>query len=218
MGIAGKLQWSGYMDPKLALAHYKKVDPILYQATKKFGHAVKVRTPLRTNQKLFEALCESVVSQQLAVKAADAIWARVVSVCGGKVTPVSVQKARLTSLRKAGLSGAKAKTLKAIAEEIQKKGLNLHALKKKTPEDAERELTKIWGVGPWTSDMFLLFALGHPDIFSERDLGLVRSMENLYKLPRTTPLSKLEKIAERWSPHRSYACLILWKARDTKNP
>lgn len=205
------------MDPKKARAHYKKADPVLYQATKKYGHLVRVRTPLRTNQKLFEALCESVVSQQLAVKAADAIWARVVETCGGKVTPASIQKARLTSLRKAGLSGAKAKTLKAVAEEILKKGLNLHALKKKTPEDAEAELTKIWGIGPWTSDMFLLFALGHPDIFSERDLGLVRSMETLYKLPRTTSLARLEKIAKRWSPHRSYACLILWRARDTKS-
>jgi DNA-3-methyladenine glycosylase II len=116
-------------------------------------------------------------------------------------------------LRKAGLSAAKAKTLKALAKEI-KNGLNLSALRKKTPEEAMEVLTRIWGIGPWTAEMFLMFGLGHPDIFSARDLVLVRSMETLYGLERNQSHATLEKIAVVWSPYRTIACRVLWKSRD----
>ncbi len=203
------------MDIKQAELHFKKVDKTLHKALLKHKHELTPRTVLRTNQQLFEALCESVVSQQLAVKAADAIWARVVKVCGGKVTPEKIRTIRIARLRSCGLSNAKAKTLKAVAKEMQN-GLSLTSLRKKTPEEAHDALTKIWGIGPWTCEMFLMFALSHPDIFSSRDLGLVRAMEGLYKLPRTTPREKLEVIAQKWSPHRTLACRILWKSRDSK--
>lgn len=203
------------MDIAKELRHFKKVDPVLYEALKKHKKDLTARTPIQTNQKLFEALAESVVSQQLAVKAADAIWLKLKTVCGGRVTPECILKTSLPRLRSAGLSGAKAKTLKELSKAITK-GLKLSSLKRATPEEAEHTLTKIWGIGPWTCEMFLMFALQHPDIFSSRDLGLVRSMETLYKLPRTTSKKELEEIAAKWSPYRTLACRVLWKARDTK--
>lgn len=198
-----------------ALRHFKKVDPKLHKAGLSVKHLISRQTATRDEIRLFQALCESVVSQQLAVKAADSIWARVIIACGGEVTPASVLKTRLPRLRSAGLSGAKAKTLKELARAVES-GLSLHPLKKLAREEAELQLTSIWGIGPWTTEMFLLFALGHPDIFSGRDLGLIRSMESLYGIPKDSHRSVYEQFAERWAPHRSHASRILWKIRDAK--
>lgn len=195
-----------------ALAHYKRTDPVMHKAARTHVASMQPRKALRTNAALFAALAESVVSQQLAVKAADAIWARVLVACGGNVTPESIRATPLASLRKAGLSNAKAKTLKELAKAMQN-GLSLTSLRTLSREEAEERLTKVWGIGPWTCEMFLMFALAHPDIFSARDLGLIRSMEALYGL-KSPSRERLEKIALKWSPHRSLACRVLWRARD----
>ena len=197
-----------------ALRHFKKVDPTLHAAAQKVRASLKVpaRKPRRGNTTLFGALASAVVSQQLATKAAQSIWERVWQACGGRVTAETVAATPLSKLRKAGLSGAKAKTLKALAKEVNG-GLSLASLRGRSPEEASEALTHIWGVGPWTAEMFLMFGLGHPDIFSARDLGLVRSMETLYGL-KNPSVKKLETIALAWSPHRTVACRILWRARD----
>lgn len=197
-----------------ALKHFKRVDPILYAAAKQVRSRLLKRPATRGRDRLYASLVESVVSQQLSVKAADTIWARVETVCGGKVTPDSVLKASVPRLRKAGLSAAKTKTIKELAK-VVKKGLDLPALRKKSPQEAEEALTKVWGIGPWTTEMFLIFALQHPDIFSPGDLGLVRSIETLYKV-KNPSRAKLEQISACWSPYRSLACRILWRARDTE--
>ena len=75
---------------------------------------------------------------------------------------------------------------------------------------------RIWGLGPWSAEMFLMFALGRPDVFSPGDLGLIRAMEAIYGLPKGAPRTTLLAIAEKWSPYRTYASLLLWRTRDTK--
>lgn len=195
-----------------AFLHFKKVDPVLYKA------GVQVRAKLtpqklrRTNQALFESLVESVVSQQLSVKASDTIYGRLKEMCGGVVTPEKILRTPLSKIKKAGLSGAKAKTIQEVSKAIRK-GLILTSLRFKSPDEATSALVDIWGIGPWTAEMFLMFGLSHPDIFSSGDLGLVRSMENLYGLKKPSR-AKLEKIAECWSPYRTLACRILWRHRD----
>jgi len=197
-----------------AFKHFKKVDPILHRTLLRVKSKLTPPKLKRTNQALFESLAESVVSQQLSVKAADTIYGRLKEVCGGAVTPENILRTSLQKMRKAGLSGAKSKTLKETAKAIQK-GLVLTSLRTKSPEEATEALTKIWGIGPWTAEMFLMFGLSHPDIFSSGDLGLVRSMEDLYGLKKPTR-AHLEKIASVWSPHRTLASRILWRHRDTK--
>lgn len=201
------------MDTQAAFKHFKKADPILYKAAQRVKKSLTPRKELRTADSLYASLAESVVSQQLSVKASDTIWKRLELSCGGSVTPDSILKVRLPSMRKAGLSAAKAKTLKELAKTV-KAGLHLPALRKLAPEQATEELVKVWGIGPWTAEMFLMFGLGHPDIFSVGDLGLVRSIETLYGL-KNPPRATLEKMALAWSPHRTIACRILWRARDT---
>ena len=200
-----------------ALKHFKRADPHFYRITEAHHTALPVRlSGKRTRTRLFESLAATVISQQLGVAAADTIFARVKKACGGSLTSLSISKISPEKLRAAGLSGAKTKTLKAIATAVEDGSLDLLALKKLPEEEAARKLLSIWGLGPWSVEMFLMFALGRSDVFSPGDLGLVRAMETIYGLPKDTPRASLLAIAEKWSPYRTYACLLLWSSRDTK--
>ena len=100
------------------------------------------------------------------------------------------------ALRAAGLSGAKLKTLKAIATAVRNDSLNLLSLKKIPETDIAKELMSMWGLGPWSVEMFLMFALGRGDVFSPGDLGLVRAMKTIYGLPKNASRTSLLAIAE----------------------
>lgn len=195
-----------------AYAHLKKADAVLHAAALPFRGKFAMRPdPKKRNDQLFSALAASVVGQQLSMRAADTIWERVKAACGGRVTAETIAAAPAARLRKAGLSAAKVKTLKELSKAVRKEGLNLLSLRSLTYEEAATRLTSIWGIGPWTVEMFLIFSLGNKDIFSSGDLALARAVEKLYDIPKDAPRTELVRIAERWSPHRSFACLILWK-------
>jgi DNA-3-methyladenine glycosylase II len=195
-----------------AYRHFKKADPVFYAAALPHKGKFTLRpNPRNRNDQLFAALAGSVVGQQLSIKAADTIWGRVKAACGGRVTAKTIEAASDEQLRAAGLSASKVKTLKALAHEVTHAGLNLLSFRSSSYEEACSRLTQIWGIGPWTVEMFLIFALGARDIFSPGDLGLARAIEKLYGLPKNAPRDELSRIASRWSPHRSFACLILWR-------
>ncbi len=169
----------------------------------------------RTRAELFSALVSIVIAQQLGTAAADTIFERVKKVCGGRLSPESILKTRLPAFRKAGLSGAKTKALKAVAAAVDNESLDLLVLKKIPEAAASEMLVRIWGLGPWSVEMFLMHSLGRSDVFSSGDLGLVRAMEAIYRLPKNAPRTSLLAIAEKWSPYRTYASLLLWRTRDT---
>lgn len=200
-----------------ALLHLKKADPVLYQAARLHAADLKGRYAKKrrySGDELFAALAASVTGQQLSTKAADTIWARVEAACKGPVTPEAIKKLRLPTLRKVGLSAAKAKTLKELSSAVLSRTLDLNALRKMPEEDAIAKLSSIWGIGRWTAEMFLMFALERADVFSPGDLGLRRSIEALYGLPKDVPIKELEAIAVKWSPHRTFASRVLWRIRD----
>ena len=200
-----------------ALKHFKRVDPHFHRATLSHHSSLPPRLPeKRTRTALFEAIVSIVISQQLGTTVADTIFVRVKKACEGRVSPESILKISSAALRAAGLSGAKSKTLKAIAVAVRRGELNLLSLKKIPETDATEKLMSIWGLGPWSVEMFMMFALGHGDVFSPGDLGLVRSMEAIYRLPKNASRASLLAIAQKWSPHRSYASLLLWATRDSK--
>lgn len=199
-----------------ALKHFKRVDPHFYRATKAHHSSLPgTLSGKKTRAQLFASLVSTVISQQLGLAAADAIFSRVKKACKGRLTPESILEASPAAFRKAGLSGAKIKTLKSIAKAVRSGELDLLSLKSVSETEAAEELMKIWGLGPWSSEMFLMFALGRPDVFSAGDLGLIRAMEAIYGLPRNAPRSSLLAIAGKWSPYRTYASLLLWRTRDT---
>ncbi|HUX80995.1 MAG TPA: DNA-3-methyladenine glycosylase 2 family protein [Candidatus Paceibacterota bacterium] len=200
-----------------ALTHFKRVDSRFYQATRVLHRTLPLTlSGERTRTALFRSLVSIVISQQLGVAAADTIFARLEKACKGQLTSLSILSLPHTAFRTVGLSGAKTKTLKTIATSLKDGSLDLLALKKMPLGDAREKLMNVWGLGPWSVDMFLLFAVGHSDIFSPGDLGLVRSMEAIYGLPKDTPRKNLVALAEKWSPYRTYACLLLWRTRDMK--
>ena len=200
-----------------AIWHFKRVDPHFHKATLVHHAAIPVELPQkRTRVQLFESLASTVISQQLGVAAADAIYARVKEACNGRITSLSILKIKPEKLRAAGLSGAKIKTLKEISKAVENGSLDLLALKRMPEVGVAQKLMSIWGLGPWSVDMFMMFALGKSDVFSPGDLGLVRAIEAIYNLPKGSPRTSLLAIAERWSPHRTYASLLLWRTRDIK--
>lgn len=204
-----------------ALKHFKRVDSHFYTAT--IAHHDSLRAELsskRTRKELFEALVSIVTSQQLGTKAADSIFVRIKEACKGELTSLAVLKIKEEKLRSAGLSAAKVKTLKEIARAVENNSLDLLSLKKIPEEEAAERLMSVWGLGPWSVEMFLMFALGREDVFSIGDLGLVRSIEAIYGLPKGTSREKLLALSEKWSPYRTFASLLLWRTRDnakTKN-
>jgi DNA-3-methyladenine glycosylase II len=199
-----------------ALKHFKKADPKLYAAATALTGLPRSLGGKRRTDDLFAALVNSVISQQLSVRAADTIQGRVKEVCGSNITADAVAKATPARLRRAGLSAAKVKTIKSLAAAVRTKKLDLLSLKRIPEEEAVAKLTSVWGIGPWTAEMFLMFALGRTDVFSPGDLGLMRAMEDLYGLAKNGSRETLSEIAKSWSPYRTYASLILWKLRDPK--
>lgn len=202
-----------------ALRHFRRADPIFYAATKACHALLPEELPSkRTERQLFSALISIVVSQQLGLAAADSIFKRVQAACGGAITPEAALRLSEIQLRRTGLSGAKVKTIRAIAEAVSKntKGsqLNLISLKRVPEEVAHERLTAIWGLGPWSVEMFMMFALGREDVFSPGDLGLMRSIERIYGLPKGTPRASLLRVSKKWSPYRTWACLLLWRSKD----
>lgn len=204
---------------RAAMDHLKEVDPRLYAAALPHHEELsKRKAHRRSYQQLFEALAGAVTGQQLSTKAADTIWGRLQAACGGEVTPEAIKKLRTPSMRKAGLSAAKARTLKELSAAVLDGALDLPSLRKVPEEEAIAKLSAVWGIGRWTAEMFLMFALEREDVFSPGDLGLRRSIETIYELPKGVHVRELETIALRWSPHRSFASRVLWRIRDVPSP
>ncbi|MDB5190130.1 MAG: HhH-GPD family protein DNA-3-methyladenine glycosylase [Parcubacteria group bacterium] len=199
------------------LKHLKKADPLLHKAALPHRGQVLARVqPKRSNNELFRSLASSIVSQQLSTKAAASIFARVILAVGGKLTAVNVLETPEAALRAAGLSAAKVKSLKELSGVIVSGELNLLKLRSLPADEAVIKLSSIWGIGPWTAEMFLIFALGSPDVFSSGDLILVRMLESLHGLPKGSKKPDLERLAATWAPFRSYGSLLLWRLNDNK--
>ncbi len=161
----------------------------------------------------FEAIARAIVGQQLSTKAAATIWGRVIDVAGGEpLRPKGLLEGDPDDLRGAGLSGAKLRYLTEFAERTDSGELDLGRLGDLSDDDVVAELTEIKGVGRWTAEMFLIFHLGRPDVVSTGDLGIRRAVQLAYALDELPGPSELERIAEPWRPHRTLACLYLWRS------
>ena len=184
----------------------------MYRAAKQIGPLPEI-TP-RKPREYFASLCSEIINQQLASKAASAIEGRFVALFPRRVVTIK-HTLSLTekTLRNVGMSFAKARFIKDLAQKVTQKEVQLDKLQDSEDTTAIQELTKIKGIGPWTAEMFLIFTLGRPDIFSFGDLGLRRAIEKLYQLSDPSR-EELETITIKWSPYRSFASRILWKVVD----
>ncbi len=161
----------------------------------------------------FAKLCGEIINQQLSDKASATIYKRFENLFPEKIiTPEYVLKLSHEKIRGTGTSNAKVAFIKSLAEKVVKKELKFELLDSMTDREVVKELTKIKGIGPWTAEMFIMFSLGRQDVFSHGDLGLRKAIKKLYGFKAEPTRKEIEKITNKWSPYRTYACAILWQS------
>ena len=186
-------------------------DPVMRRLVEKYE-----LPQLEEKKNFFSALIYEIIGQQLSGKVARVIYKRFLDLFGKKLPePKQILKISDAKLRSCGCSWAKVKYLKSLAEYINSGQLNLKSLHKFPDKEVYEQLLKVKGIGPWTAEMFMIFTLHRPDIFSVGDLGLRSAISKLYKVQKDD-FKRIEKISERWKPFRSFACRYLWKNTDNK--
>ena len=167
------------------------------------------RPPLRRREGGFPGLCAIIVSQQLSVASANAIWAKFVARIS-PLTPQVMLAATDEDLRLTGLSRPKQRSLRALAAALVEGSLVLDALHGATPEEVHAALTAVSGIGPWTADIYLMSCIGHTDAFAAGDLALQEAARHAFGLERRPSAKELVALAEAWRPWRGVAARVLW--------
>ena len=162
----------------------------------------------------FETLINSILSQQLAIKAADTIIKRVNDLVDGKPKPENIIELSAVKLREVGVSGAKARSMHELALAIIAGDIKFHRFPKLSNQEISAELTKIWGIGRWTSEMFLMFHLGRLDVWPVGDLGMRRGWEKLHRMRSEVDPKKLDQIGEKFDGFQSVVAWYCWRATE----
>lgn len=160
--------------------------------------------PLRRREDGFGAVMSAIVSQQISVAAAASIWGRLAA--AGLDRAETIAAAEDAALRGCGLSGQKVRYLRALAGA----GIDFDALRGMPDEEVIATLTALPGIGRWTADMYLIFALGRADAFAPDDLALQEAARIMYALPERPRGKALAEIAKPWAPWRAVAARGLW--------
>ncbi|MBL0374698.1 DNA-3-methyladenine glycosylase 2 family protein [Rhizobium sp. KVB221] len=190
-------------DIERAVADILRIDP---EFARVIDHAGPI--PLRHTQAGYRGLAAIIVSQMVSRASADAIWARLEELTGG-VQPDVMLAHEVAALRGIGLSGAKEATLRRLAEACRD-GLDLETTAYLTAEEAFSRLRAVKGIGPWTAEVYLLFAAGHPDVFPSGDVALQAAFAHAYGLEARPTEKEFRALANRWQPCRSIAARALW--------
>lgn len=167
--------------------------------------------PPRVRDGGFAALLRIIAEQQVSVAAGAAIWAKTEATLG-TVSAEAVAEAGDETLKACGLSRPKVRYARALADAVLSGSLDLEALAHE-PDDAviRRTLTALPGIGRWTADIYMMFCLGHGDVWPAGDLALQVAVQRLLDLPERPGLSEMDEIASHWKPWRSTAALLLWR-------
>jgi DNA-3-methyladenine glycosylase II len=193
-------------------------DPILAELIARAGPATLVSRRRRSADDHFAALAESILYQQLAGAAAAAIHGRFVALFDGLPTPGAVLALPVETLRGVGLSGAKAASIRDLAEKIESGAVQLDKVARLPDDEIVRELSLVRGIGRWTAEMFLIFRLGRLDVWPVDDLGVRKGYARLYGLAVPPKPKELDALGERYRPYRSVAAWYCWRAADTVTP
>ena len=192
------------------LSHFRSRDPRIADLIEIFKVKELVADHPRT---FFASLCGIIIGQQLSGRVADVIEGRLKKAVK-RITPKNIAHTPDETLRNTGMSWSKVRFIKDVAEKVLTNELDLLQVRSLNDVGVVSELTKVKGVGPWTAEMFLMFTLGRPDVFSFGDLGLRRAIQELYTLKKEPTVKQMEKISRVWIPYRTYAALALWKFKD----
>lgn len=189
-----------------------RIEPKFGEVVKKFGPSpIGVQTSRVSN---FQSLAESILGQQLSVKAAATITNRVAQLSGGRIDPIRIAGLSTTQLRSAGCSASKSRAILELANAVTEGDLPIRSLNRKSDEEVMEILLPLYGVGRWTVEMFLIFQLGRHDVWPTGDLGVRRGWEKLYKMKREIEIDELEAKGAKFAPHRSHLAWYCWRAHS----
>ncbi len=186
------------------LRHIRKTCTYMGNAAEAYGNPKS-----RKKEPGFATLVRIIIDQQVSVQAGAAIWNRL-ETATGIVSPKAVLALGENGLRQAGLSGAKARYVTGIADAVEQGDLDLLRLHRCRDETIFRELTALKGIGRWTAEIYMMFAMGKPDIMPVGDIALQAAAGRLMGLADRPGPEQLEAISERWRPYRSVAAIMLW--------
>lgn len=192
-------------------AHLAAADPVMARLVHRLGPISP--PPVAVPRDLLGALASAVIRQQLSSTAADSIYARLLEYFGGTEPTAGQLLAAGPDLRPTvGLSHAKDRTLRALAQRVQDGELNLDGLADLTDDQLLDALTAVPGIGPWTAGAFMMFRLHRPDVLLSGDLGIRKAVRSAYGLEELPRPQAVEEIAAPWRPYRTRGCLYLWAA------
>lgn len=204
-------------DPEQARAYLCKADA-------KLGELIKTAGPFKLDTRRwpqpFHALLRSITYQQLSGKAAGTIFGRFLDLFPDSKYPSPEDILALpdTALRSAGLSGAKTRAIKDLAEKTQAGVVpSRQKLRFMSDDEIVEHLIQVRGIGRWTVEMLLIFDLGRPDVMPAADLGIQKGFKLTYNKRKLPEPAALLKYSKRWQPYRSMASWYLWRAVDMKN-
>ena len=197
---------------KKAAAHIVEVDPAFAEIVDS-SPVCSIGKGARTSLTPFHSLVGSVIAQQVSVKAADSITTKLTDQLDGDVTPERVHSTSHEDLRSAGLSGAKAKTIKGLAHAIHTGALDLEkALTHPDDSAVVAELTKLWGIGRWTAEMFLMFTMHRLDVWPTGDLAMRKGWNIVHGAEGDIDPKVLEPLGDPLRPYRSVVAWYCWRA------
>ncbi len=194
------------------LQHLKKSDPVMAAIIQRVG-----KFTLQYSEPSFETLARSIVYQQLSGRVASVIHGRLLAAAGEeRLTPAGVMKLRPERMRKVGLSGQKALYIRELAKHTRRGSVVFEDLPAFDDAGVIEHLTRVKGIGVWTAQMFLMFALRRPDVLPVADLGIRTAIKKAYELEDLPKPPEIEKIAAAWKPHTSVACWYLWRSLENQ--
>ena len=193
-----------------AILHLKKSDPVMREIIERVGaYKIEHREPS------FETLVRSIVYQQLSGKVATVILGRLFAMLpDGKVTPETILKLTPARMRKAGLSKQKTAYIRDLARKTNRGHIQFETLADLTDLEVVEHLTQVKGIGVWTAQMFLIFALKRPDILATGDLGVRAAIRKAYQLEELPLPQQVEALAVAWRPYSSVAVWYLWRSLE----
>ena len=197
-----------------AADHLSKHDPQLAPIIARFGLCT-----IEPHNDYYRELVDSIISQQLSIKASATIVKRFVALFGDEFpTPEQILERDIDELRAVGMSRSKASYVLDLATHIRDNKLQPEKLPALSNEEVIRELVAVKGIGEWTAHMFLIFSLGRLDVLATGDLGVRMAMKRLYNLPDAPKPDEMRAIADKfnWHPYESIACWYLWKSLDNE--
>jgi DNA-3-methyladenine glycosylase II len=192
-----------------AVAEVARRDPVMARLIERAG-PLRIRPPRDPDP--FVDLAESIAYQQLAGRAAAAIWSRVEAMFEGVITPERVLATPDADFRAAGFSGSKTRSVKDLAEKVLSGVVPVDRLRRMPDDEIVARLSEVKGIGPWTAQMFLIFTLRRMDVWPVLDYGVRNGYRIAYRLSELPTPKALEAEGERFRPFRTVAAWYCWRA------